>query len=178
MHNNDEFAGSATSAEALQDPYNIDMVGIDRDFFQTPYLHDTITDSHYTQRNRHGRHVAFLARMAQDYRVLQPKGIGMDEKTALAIDQNGKGWVYGPNNAYFLIQSRSGYGPEVCKPQTPLTWYRNEVAVQVYVVPGTPNGTNYFDLVRWNYGTNASVQYWYADKGNFYERSAIVGVAN
>lgn len=57
-----------------------------KDFLATPFLQNVTTDTHYSQRDRQGRSMAFLARVSKDYNVRLPCGIGLDEQTALAID--------------------------------------------------------------------------------------------
>lgn len=158
---------SATSSEALADPYNSGMAGIDGgSFLSVNYLTDLITDSHYNERDRQGRHFTFMARLVQDFGVAygSVKGIGVDEATAVLVESNGSSKVYGSGNAYFL----KGYGgtPETCQSGTPLTWNRSGQAVSAYVVPGTNNGSNTFNLSSWS-GSGGSSEFWYANSGNF-----------
>ncbi|MEN0006209.1 MAG: cyanophycinase, partial [Bacteroidota bacterium] len=53
------------SSEALSDPFDpyMDVIGAD-DFINIPLLERVITDTHYSDRERQGRHFAFLARLA------------------------------------------------------------------------------------------------------------------
>lgn len=81
----------------LQSP----KISITKKFVAIDILKNIITDSHYTQRNRMGRHIAFLANIQSVYNI-KPKGIGIDEKTALVIDEKGNGYIYGLSNIYFL----------------------------------------------------------------------------
>ena len=60
---------------------------------------NTITDSHYGQRTRQGRHIAFMAKLMKDKNLTSIKGIGVDEQTAVCIDNNGKGKVFGINDS-------------------------------------------------------------------------------
>jgi cyanophycinase-like exopeptidase len=81
--------GTVTSAQALSNPYDsLNAIG-HGDFLQAPFMNDIITDSHYTQRDRHGRHITWMARLLQDTGFTTVRGIGIDEKTALCIDENG-----------------------------------------------------------------------------------------
>src|SRR5690606_26652800 len=53
--------GSVTSNAALMDPYNDDMTVMYNDFLSVPYLVGVITDTHYDNPDRRGRHMAFQA---------------------------------------------------------------------------------------------------------------------
>jgi len=149
--------GTFTSSEALENPYH-DQVTIDTfRFFSLPILEGVITDSHYSQRDRQGRHVALLARVAKDKSIL-PKGVGLDENTAITIDNNGAANIIGEHNAYFI--QATGY-PELCVPDQPLTWDHNGNAMAVYVI--TKTGT--FDFADWQSGTGGTWQHWFVMDG-------------
>jgi cyanophycinase-like exopeptidase len=156
---------SAVSSTVLANPYD-PSITLDKDFLSVagmqnpqqvppsptalPYLDNTITDSHFFERDRMGRLVTFLARLVADPRWTPPpsgpppspgdpptllpgtKGIGIDESTALLIDPaSGIGTVIGnapTNHLYFLQTSGSEPNGQV-NAQTgtrtlsaPLTW--------------------------------------------------------
>ena len=86
---------SVTSQEALTDPMARD-IALRPALFGTPeVLADRIIDTHFTQRNREGRLMTFLARAWQPDSGYFPKGIAIDERTAMIIDEDGIGTVYG-----------------------------------------------------------------------------------
>jgi cyanophycinase-like exopeptidase len=60
-------------------------------------LNNTITDSHFEQRDRMGRLVAFMGRLDADGLVADaaPLGLGINEETALLVEPNGIGRVVG-----------------------------------------------------------------------------------
>lgn len=137
--------GSVTSANALANPYNRRMT-LDRGFLTAPFLGGSITDAHLVARDRMGRLVAFLARMAQDGWVASPRGIGIDVETALAVE-DGVGTRLGAGSVYFL----QGPGaPQVCQPRMALTYH--DVQVQRL------SGSGAFDLVQWQ-GDGATTDY-------------------
>ena len=150
--------GSVTSANALVNPYRSE-VSISKSFIALPFLTNTITDQHYSQRDRHGRHVSFLARIAKDNGILA-KGIGVDERTAVCIDELGNATVYGSNQAYFIIPDDT---PENCAPNTSVDWYQNEKALRVYSFTGSNEGTPAFNLTAWP--TNNPSIYWFVEHG-------------
>jgi hypothetical protein len=150
--------GTVTSAQALSDPYNKFMTLGQSDFIAAPFLQNTITDSHYTQRERQGRHNTFLAKMMQDFGNVTVKGIGVDEKTAVCIDENGMGKVYGTNQAYFL--QNNALGSETCNSGNLLHWQRNKQAVKAYKITGSTTGNGSFDTSTWNFSGGTS--YFYA----------------
>jgi cyanophycinase-like exopeptidase len=132
---------SATSADALADPFNKDVT-LDRDFLVVPHMAGIITDQHLIERDRLGRTLTFMARIAADGWAPESKAIAIDRETAVLVDAAGRAAIVANADhptpfAYFI---RAGV-PEVCAPGTPLT-YRN---MSVYrVQPGAA-----FDLRAW-----------------------------
>lgn len=143
-----EFSFSAEndtieSDDALRNPYNR-RVTIERDFLDMPNMEGKITDSHFVARDRMGRLVTFLARIVEDGWAAEAKGIGIDEKTALGVDENGDVTLFGACKqgtavAYFL---RTPGPPEVCDDKTPLTYE----GISVYRMSGAAT----FNLVTWS----------------------------
>ncbi|QKJ63192.1 cyanophycinase [Flavobacterium sp. M31R6] len=155
--------GSVTSAEALANPYNANMT-IQRDFVNNPYLKNTITDTHYNNPDRKGRHFTFLARLLKDFSITTPKGIGVEEETAVCIDENGKAIVFGNGTAYFL-NAKEG-APENCSSATPLNWVINKKAVQVYTISGNnTSGNGSFDLTNWSTVSGGTYKNMYCTNG-------------
>lgn len=101
------LADSVTSATSLGNPYD-KRVTVGRDFIAAPALVGVITDSHFTARQRLGRLVVFLSRIAADEKPAPSRlvGLGIDEGTALCIDpdftakvfteKNGLAWLVAP----------------------------------------------------------------------------------
>lgn len=160
----DASNGTVHSDEALSNPYNQKMTLQRSNFLNVPWLGSTITDTHYNNPDRRGRHLAFLARMNKDW-GLTAKGIGVDEGTAVCIETNGKARVFGTGYTFFLRQN--GSGPERCQSGISLDWYRNRQAVKVYRVKGSAAGSYYLMLDSWTSGYGGSWQYFYADYGTF-----------
>jgi cyanophycinase-like exopeptidase len=164
--------GSVTSAEALANPYNTYMTIGYHDFLNNPYLQNTITDTHYDNPDRKGRHTAFLAKMMTDLNI-NPRGIASEEYTAVCIDENGIARVFGnyPNNddfAYFLQTNCTlPNTPETCQNATPLTWDRNQQALKVCKIAGTPDGSSFFDLNDWTSNSGGAWKHWYVQNGIF-----------
>lgn len=104
--------GTITSAEALLYPEDPRItIGLKKDFLTpdetTPpmnntilrYMDNLITDSHFMQRDREGRLLTFMANMdARDLVPRLPLAIGVNEQTALLIENDGKAKVVG--NSY------------------------------------------------------------------------------
>lgn len=167
----DALQGSVTSAEALANPYD-PLVSIGRnDFVHNPLLKNTITDTHFDNPDRRGRLVAFLARMATDSGRFY-RAIACEEKTAVCVDENGIGHVYGNNPAaefaYFVAADcHNPLPPEICQPGQPLTWNNDGKALLVSKIPGTNSGTNTFNLNTWSPENIVTWQYWRAATGSF-----------
>lgn len=159
--------GTIISSEALTNPYiSLLTVGY-KDFLNQPYLSNVITDSHFDNRDRHGRLVTFLARLNHDHGILV-RGIGLDESTAVCIESNGIGQIIGTGYAYFLTQNGLNSTPETCQEGLPLHWDRNKEAVKVYKVQATTDGSRIFDLTTWAYGTDGIHMYYYVRNGILY----------
>jgi cyanophycinase len=92
---------SVTSPEALNDPFDDNMVFHPRIFTLPGYMSNVITDTHFKERDRMGRSLTFLGRMWKDGRPSQ-MAVCADEGTGVAIEANGLGKVYGPGSVYFL----------------------------------------------------------------------------
>ena len=167
--------GTVISSTALNNPYN-SLVTIDSaKFLEIDILKDIITDTHYDDPDRKGRHVVFISRMLTDYNS-EAKGIACDEYTAVCIDTNGIAHVYGSfptydDNAYFLqINCEiSANIPENITSNTPLTWYRSGQAIKVYKIKGTSTGLNSFDLNTWEDGTGGVWENWFVLNGQLSE---------
>lgn len=137
-----------TSEEALLNPFNSKITLAKSDFINNPFLKNTITDTHYNNPDRKGRHITFLARLATEFNWQQPKGIGVEEETAVCIDENGKAVVYGTGFAYFL--KASSEKPEKCVAGSKLNWINNKKAIQAYLIGGKETGNGSFDLTNWS----------------------------
>jgi len=168
--------GSVTSAEALANPYNSKMT-FNNDFLTLPFLENTITDTHYNNPIRKGRHFTFLARLTQDFGQ-RFFGIACNEYVAVYIDQNKIAYVYGDPTkddfAYFLqTNCVEPFMPETCVAANSLTWNRNNAAVKVYKVLGSNSGNNSFNLNDWKTGNGGIWENWYAESGIFSNINSI-----
>ncbi len=173
--------GSVTSAQTLVNPYNsLVTIGLN-DFLDIPYMHDVTTDTHFDNPDRKGRLMSFMAKNAMDLNI-RTYGIASNEYVAVCVDGTGKAIVFGdyPNYqefAYFAqANCQTNFIPEICQANTNLTWNRNGEAVKVYKVPGTINGTNYFQLSDWQTGSGGSWENWSVNNGVF--NSAVGNLSN
>ncbi|HVS00883.1 MAG TPA: peptidase S51 [Thermoanaerobaculia bacterium] len=114
----DGCSGSATSADALANPYHR-TVTFTYDFFHWSHLQNTVTDSHFVARDRMGRTMAFIARQIQDGRAASVLGVAVQEATSVVVDRNGLATVIGDGPAYFVL---GDHAPETCRSGTPLTY--------------------------------------------------------
>jgi cyanophycinase len=109
--------GTVTSREALLDPFNR-QVTLAGSFLSVPFLDDVLADTHFSERNREGRLVAFLARLFGDGPV---RGIGVDEETALLVDDAGVATVEGQGRV-LLIDPVAVAAPNRLRRGDPLGW--------------------------------------------------------
>src|SRR5262245_3416794 len=127
-----------TSSQALADPFSR-YITLDRDFVSISTVAGLIGDPHFVTRDRMGRDLAFLCRINLNGWSATPRGISIDEQTALLVDDNGNATVVGVSTVYFL----EAPGPaQLCQSKTPLT-YQN---IAVYRI--SAGGT--FNLGSWS----------------------------
>ncbi len=168
--------GTITSANALNNPFDANVTLGSGDFLNYPILENVITDTHYDDPDRKGRHTTFLARLAQQHNA-RSFGIACDEYTAVCIDENGIARAYGDyptynDNVYFLqANCVAPFLPETLSAGQPLTWNRNGEAVKVYTIKGTVTGSNTFDLNDWVTGSGGNWENWYVNNGQFFGAS-------
>lgn len=165
---------SAQSATVLQNPFHSSVNIIGRnDFISTLILENTITDTHFDQRDRAGRLFTFLSRMVTDWGI-DAKGIAANEYSAVCIDENGKAYVFGnpsyDDYAYFL--QAGDCAPETCVSNQPLTWNCDHKAVKVYRVLGKKTDPGYLDLNDWSSGEGGTWHNWYSQNGTLYKSDA------
>jgi cyanophycinase-like exopeptidase len=86
-----------------------------------------------------GRTLGFLARIMQDGWSPSPRGVAVDEKSAVLVESDGTATVVGSGRgAYFLQPTRK---PDVCRKNQPLTFQK----ISVYHAPAGAH----FHLVSW-----------------------------
>ena len=166
---------SITSNESLSNPFDLNLTVSKEPFLDNSILKNVITDTHYDNPDRKGRHVTFMARIITDYNI-QAKGIACDEYTSVCIDENRIARIFGSypskdDTAYFIepntdIQNNK---PEICSPNKPLEWNLNKKAITVYEVKGTNDGKNTFNLNTWKEGTGGVWKNWYVENGKLIE---------
>ncbi|MBA3647736.1 MAG: cyanophycinase [Chitinophagales bacterium] len=160
--------GTVTSSQALNNPYDRRVTLGRDDFIDIPILQQTITDTHYDNPDRKGRHTVFLARMVQDW-SMNAKGIGVEEETAVCIDANNIATVFGYGNGTAFFLQKTDLGPEVCQPNTKLTWNRNSQAVKIYKIENALNGNGSFNLNDWSTASGGTWSYFWVNEGIFHE---------
>lgn len=154
--------GAPDNATVLQNPTAVSITG---NFLNNALLVNTVTDTHFSQRTRQPRLMAFMASALYNHGVSwqNVRAIACDEATAYALEPNGMGKVFGANACFF---AKATGAPEVLAPGSPLTWNLNQQALSVYRVAGTAAGTNTFNVSTFT-GTGGALQAWSADRGTF-----------
>jgi cyanophycinase len=110
--------GSATSADALANPYHR-RVTFTYDFFHWANMQNTISDQHFVTRDRMGRTMAFIARQIKDGVAASVLAVAANEVTSIVVDRNGLARVMGDGPAYFVL---GDHMPEQCVAKQPLTF--------------------------------------------------------
>ncbi|BBM82142.1 cyanophycinase [Candidatus Uabimicrobium amorphum] len=141
--------GSVYSDEMLDDPYNR-YATLDKNFLSL--VEGVIIDTHFRERDRMGRLVGFLARIATDWKK-KSKAIALQTNTAIFIEADNNVRVYAPPGEHVYFVKPDGL-PEHCKSQDALTY--REISV-CKITQGT------FNLKTWQ------------GDGDVYRFSAIEG---
>jgi cyanophycinase len=142
-----EFAYSALnvsteSVVALANPFD-PSITFARSLFTVPQLGNVITDSHFVTRDRLGRLVTFLARLQKAYGT-SPRGIGIDEKSAVGLAAGGTATVFGAGAGAYLLTTSTAT-TNVCLANTAL-------AFGPVTTSHVPVGVT-FNWSSWSYGT-------------------------
>ncbi len=106
VYDPDGVAG-AVSSEVVTD-YCHSTVNISSNFLSFPLLANTITDTHFRQRDRMGRSAVFQAKLGASGRV-----IAVSEATSLFVTANGVGVVDGANEVYVLRADNQTQYPQL-----------------------------------------------------------------
>jgi cyanophycinase len=127
-----------TSDRALRNCFNR-KITLRNDVLDVPWLQRTVTDSHFTERERLGRSLVFMARTITDGWTTVAKGLGIDEDTAVLVEADGSAEVIGQGTASFSRMTADDVLR--CALREPLS----TGAVDVTVVPR--HGS--FDMATW-----------------------------
>ena len=112
----DGCTASATSTQVLANPYSPSVTFSDPLFAFAP-MRGIITDSHFVARDRMGRLVGFLARLATPPSTATTNvGLGIDEGAALVVDARGLSTTFA-GAAYAVRLERT---PDRCAPDVSL----------------------------------------------------------
>jgi cyanophycinase len=122
-----------TSKLAMADPLGRRVV-IAHGFLRDPALSGVITDTHFVTRDRMGRLLTFMARIASSSSHPEIKGIGVDEQTAVLLDPDGQAEIVGHSASYFV---RASVAPGPLSQGKPLIF--PDVTVQKIVAGGRFN---------------------------------------
>ena len=129
---------------ALANPYH-ERILLSSDFLHAKPLEGLITDSHFSERDRMGRLVTFMARLQKDQDLPSMRGVGVDEATAALVTPEGQSRVVGKGGVHWV---KSEHQPELCEPGQPLTFKGLAVT--------TLNDGQTFDLNSWTSPEKAS----------------------
>jgi len=109
---------AVASAEALSDPHG-PKVTLVSDFLDLPFLEHVITDTHFSERGRLGRLIAFIAqaRSNGDARMI---GLGVDEDSTLAVEADGTARFFTTSDGHaWLVEPQ---GAPAFRPGGALDW--------------------------------------------------------
>jgi cyanophycinase-like exopeptidase len=166
--------GTVYSEEMLSDPFNQYAELGHGDFLNAPFMQNVVTDTHYDDPDRRGRHVGFMARIWSDTGAY-PKGIACDEYAAVCIDENGLAYCFGEapqydDYVYFVRPDCEGdVGPQVMAEGQPLTWNEGGQALKALRINATMDGDLYLDLNDWETHNGGEWFDWTVEAGTLNE---------
>jgi len=169
----DAINGSVTSDEALSNPFNPSVSIGHGSFLDNPFLNQTITDTHYNNPDRKGRHSVLISRIVDETQEVA-YGIAADEFVGICVDENGEAIVFGEypefdDYAYFIqANCEEDLFPEVLQANQSLTWNKGNKALKVYQLPAASSGSNSFDLSTWEEGSGGEWQAWWIEEGELF----------
>ncbi len=94
------------SPAALADPHG-PLVTLVRGFLDMPFMEHVITDTHFSERDRLGRLVAFLAQ-TRDGGDPEAVGLGVDEDSGLMVEADGTARFYTLNDGHAWLFRPAG----------------------------------------------------------------------
>ncbi|HEU5115076.1 MAG TPA: cyanophycinase [Isosphaeraceae bacterium] len=110
------------SESALRDPCQ-ERITLRKDVLHLPVFEGMLLDPHFLQESRHGRMAAFLSRIVKNGWSGAPRGLGIDARTALLVEPNGRSRVIThpehPSGSAILFEMADS--PEVCESGSALT---------------------------------------------------------
>jgi len=133
----DGCTGSIRSDEALENPFDSYM-SLSGGVFEWPLLSGWITDSHFSERDRLGRLIAFQARIMESEQADSWLGIGLDDNSAVMVNRSGIATVFGADS--YVVKTTQP--ADTLVQDTPLTIYGVEVH---RFIPGSQFQIDNFD---------------------------------
>ncbi len=170
--------GTVTTSVALNNPYATNVTLGHGDFLEAPYLEQVVTDTHYDDPDRRGRHAVFMARMRTDENIY-PLGIACDEYAAVCIDETGIARCFGEAPQYedyvYFVRPACDVptSPNLCAPGEPLDWNHGGQALKVLRINATQDGDQYLDLNDWVTHNGGEWFDWTITNGNFEQNSGM-----
>lgn len=119
------------SAAAVRDPCQ-ERITLRRDVLGLPLFRNVLLDPHFLQESRHGRMAVFLSRIASQGWSKTPRGLGIDARTALLVEPDGRSRLIThpehPSGSAILFELTGA--PDVCLPGSPLS--ASEIRLQEF----------------------------------------------
>lgn len=122
------FSAQYSTAETdvvLKDPYD-QVVTLENGFLNFNEMKNVVTDTHFSERNRMGRLLVFMARIMSEHKIA-PIGIGVDEENAMLIEPDGSSRVVGAGAVY---EVRASTPPAVLQKNHPLDFRNLSVRIR------------------------------------------------
>jgi beta-aspartyl-peptidase (threonine type) len=131
--------GSQTSPRALADPLGAENT-IETGFLHLAALKGVVTDTHFSERNRLGRLITFVAK-AETLAGHPLIGLGVDESAAVAVEGDGTARVYATESGAGATVVQGGFADQQTEDAPMQLKQVNTVGVGIGSVLHLPAGT-------------------------------------
>ncbi|MDF1665760.1 MAG: cyanophycinase [Planctomycetota bacterium] len=110
-------AGGVRSETLLKNPAH-DRVSLEKGFIHSKnaLYRNILFDSHFSERKRLGRFAVFLSTLRTKKLCANPIGIGIDEATALFVDEHGYGRVFGRGRVQIVMLKKATVSQQLGQP--------------------------------------------------------------
>ena len=170
--------GTVTTEQALANPFAANVTIGHNSFLNAPFLENVVTDTHYDNPDRRGRHATFMARRITDTGA-PAFGIACDEYGAVCIGSDGIAHCYGEapefdDYVYFVRPACDVPSePNLCAPDQALDWNHGGQALKALRINATADGSQFLDLNDWLNHNGGDWFDWTVSNGVFNEAPGI-----
>jgi cyanophycinase len=150
---------NVSASDVLNNPKG-KFVDLENDVFIPPFMNNIVTDTHFSERDRQGRLLGFMARAVFNGYIDSSnpdiKGIGADEGTAFCYNELGVGKVFGSGSVFF---AKGKHPTNFMENKNILIWNNLENSLSVYEL-NSKDENSFFNIVNWYGRGGRNLKWW------------------